>query len=90
MILHAIATQQQFGYKTNLSTPDAIVKTRNLPCDINHRRARSLDGHRESIWESQQNATMDNTLQKGIPIEMMQHIRRGRKNTKLLPKTKNR
>jgi len=32
---------------------------------------------------------MDNTIQKGLPIDMIKHIRRGHKNTTLLPKVKN-
>ena len=63
-------------------------KTRIIPRQIRQEHTNRPDGSNKSIRQSKSNNIADNSLQKGPPIDMITHIRRGHQNTTLIPKTK--
>jgi len=89
MILHTITAQKQYGYKTNLSTSDAIIKLGA------YLESATQDAHivlmvpTKAVGEVNRTLLRTTLYKKGIPLETIKRIRRGNKDTKLLPKTKN-
>jgi len=89
-ILHIITAQTQYGYKMNVSTIDAIMKIEDylenltpnsniLLMDI----TKAFDAiNRTMLWTT--------LYKKGLPVEMINHIHRGRKNTQLQAKSNGR
>ena len=85
-ILHLLTSNNQYGYKQGLSTIDAIIKiehyiqnsdnqTKILLMDL----SKAFDTvNRTQLWTT--------LYKKGLPIELITHLRRGHQNTKLVAK----
>ena len=82
-ILHLLTPSTQYGYKSGLSTIDAIIKfeheiktgTSNLTLVLMDLSKAFDCANRTLLWNA--------IYKKGLPIPMIQHIRQGHQNTTL-------
>jgi len=87
-ILHLITKNTQFGHKTHLSTIDAITKIESHLTQATPDTQLLLMGLTKAFDKVNRTIMWTTLYKKGIPIEMITHIRRGHLDTMLLPKTK--
>ena len=87
--LRTITSAQQYGYKTSLSTADAIVKLEAHLTNATPETHIVLMGLAKAFGEVNRTLLRTTLYKKGSPIEMITHIRRGHKNTILAPKLRN-
>ena len=80
--------ENQFGYKEGVSTIDAIIKIEPY-VEHSDRDAEILPMCRPKAFDTLNRTLLWATLyKKGLPVEMIKHIRRGRQGTRLAPKYK--
>ena len=84
-ILHTLTIVNQYGYKQGISTLGAYKKLQNT-YEVEGGHASITNGPLQSMRRNNPNPTMDNTIQKGLPLETITHIREGRRHTTLCTK----
>ena len=85
-ITHIVTRNDQFGRKEGISTTDAIAEIEKYtnPTGSN---SKVLPINRASALGTIKRAILGTTLyNKALPTEMINHIRRGRRNTKNQPR----
>ena len=88
--MNIITSNNQYGYKEGIPTTDAIIKVEQyIEQEDNNGKVLLMD-------LSKAFGAIDRTLlwttlcKKGLPVEMIRHIQRGRKGAKLSPKYRGR
>ena len=88
-IIHTITSTQQYGYITSLSTADAIMKLEAHLTKTTPETHIVLTGLTKAFEKVNRTLLWTTLYKKEIPIEMITRIRRGNKNTTLVPRLKN-
>ena len=87
-IMHIITSNNQYGYKEGVSTIDAIIKVEQYIKQTD-KKAKILLMDLSKAFDTINRTILWTTLyKKGIPEEMIRHIRRGHQGTTLAPKYK--
>ena len=89
-IMHIVTQNTQFGYKSNLSTIDAIVKIESYLVTQTPHTHLLLMGLSRAFDAVKRTLLWTTIYKKGLPAHMIQHIRTGRRNIRLLAKTQGR
>ena len=88
--MHIITSNNQYGYKEGVSTADAIIKVEQYIQQTGN-KAKILLMDLPKAFGAINRAILWTTLyKKGIPEEMIKHIRRRHIGTRLAPKYKGR
>ena len=88
-ILHTLTKKQQYGYKTHLSTSGAIIKLESYLEKETKNTHIILTGLTKAFGKVNRTLLWTTLYKKGLPWEMITHIRSGHQNTTLRPKIKN-
>ena len=88
MILHSIAPEHQFGYKTSLSAADEIVKLEDRLNKATPETHIALMGIAKSFDKLNKTLLWATLYKKGLPIEMITHPERTQKTLPYHPNSK--
>jgi hypothetical protein len=86
--MHIITSNNQFGYKEGVSTADAIIKVDQYIKHAGNNAKILLMGLSKAFDTINRTLLWTTLYKKGIPEEMIKHIRRGHTGTRLAPKYK--